>query len=318
MSASMKEQMQAVVASGALTTRKVVKTLKPKTKPGAQQVTTKSVAPKEWWQQQVATVETAKVGANRLQVLKSLNSPELGERLTDLENLVTQIQSKCAEQSKEGGRNVVAARREAETAINYVRTVRAAAKTRDIEVAHLPEISKQMGQYLASLKESLQKIGEGKVENAKIEVIDRDAVAHYKQSELRFTRTAQENIKNPAFMVDLPIVPIFDGIVTPEHLFQAGLPVEKMGGYPVLLRQRLIALKTEMLENAGLDKHVYMKKLIRRLEEHSPQEWTLVTDTGHPSAKHEVFLYWIMPSRVLNAMTKAASGNPLREWGLAF
>jgi hypothetical protein len=275
-------------------------------------------APKKpWYERHIANVNNAGRSASVIKVLGSIVNPELAERLTDIETLVKKVHERCATESK-GNRNVVEARRNAETVINYLATVRGALKTRDIEADHLPEVSTQMQGYLRELKASLAKLGVAAQPMPVVESISGDAITHFAQSEIKLGREAQSNRNKPAFMIELPVVPIFDGIVTPEMLMQAGLPVEKMGGYPVLLRQRLIALRTEIVDKMDIDREVYLKRLIKRIEEHSAQNWTLVSDTGMANAKHAVFFYWIMPEKALNAMITTAKGSALREWGLAF
>lgn len=270
-----------------------------------------------WHQKQLSNVNNAGRSANAIKVLGSVVNPELNERLQDIETLVRKVHEACVSESR-GNREVVAARRSAETVINYLGTVRGALKTADVEASHLPEVSTQMQGYLRELKADLTKLGQKSTPMPSIESISGDAITHFAQSSIKLGREAQNKRDKPAFMIELPVVPIFDGMVTPEMLQQAGLPVERMDGYPVLLRQRLIALRTELADKMNIERDVYLKRLIARIEEHSPQNWTLVSDTGMSNAKHALFFFWIMPEKTLNAMTAASKGNALREWGLAF
>lgn len=273
---------------------------------------------KPWQERYVSTVATAKHSASVIENFTSIDSPELGERLRDIRALVTKVHGKALAEKGGGDRGVTAVRRNAESVINYLNTVESAISTRDLEAAQLPEVGRQMQDYLLDLKDSLNTLGHKAEPMGKVDVIDGDAVAHFKSKAMLLDRTAQDNIDKIAFMVNLPVVPIFDGTVTPEMLLNAGLPVEKMGGYPVILNQRLIALRTEKADKLKYDRETYLRRLISKIEELSAHNWTLVTETGMANAKHEVMFYWIMPAKMLNAMTVAASGNALRNWGLAF
>ena len=273
---------------------------------------------KPWYERYVSTVATAKHSASVIENFKSIDNPELGERLRDIRSLVNKVHAKALSEKGNGDRGVTAVRRDAETVINYLNTVESAITTRDLEAAQLAEVCRQMQDYLLDLKDSLNKLGHKAEPMAKVDVIDGDVVAHFKSKSMLLDRTAQENADKIAFMVNLPVVPIFDGTVTPEMLLAAGLPVEKMGGYPVILNQRLIALRTEKADKLKYDRETYLRRLISRVEELSAHNWTLVTETGMANAKHEVMFYWIMPGKMLDAMTQAAAGNALRQWGLAF
>lgn len=273
---------------------------------------------KPWYERYVSTVATAKHSASVIENFKSIDNPELGERLRDIRSLVNKVHAKALSEKGNGDRGVTAVRRDAETVINYLNTVESAITTRDLEAAQLAEVCRQMQDYLLDLKDSLNKLGHKAEPMAKVDVIDGDVVAHFKSKSMLLDRTAQDNADKIAFMVNLPVVPIFDGTVTPEMLLAAGLPVEKMGGYPVILNQRLIALRTEKADKLKYDRETYLRRLISRVEELSAHNWTLVTETGMANAKHEVMFYWIMPGKMLDAMTQAAAGNALRQWGLAF
>lgn len=273
---------------------------------------------KPWYERYVSTVATAKHSASVIENFKSIDNPELGERLRDIRSLVNKVHAKALSEKGNGDRGVTKVRRDAETVINYLNTVESAITTRDLEAAQLSEVCRQMQDYLLDLKDSLNKLGHKAEPMAKVDVIDGDVVAHFKSKSMLLDRTAQENADKIAFMVNLPVVPIFDGTVTPEMLLSAGLPVEKMGGYPVILNQRLIALRTEKADKLKYDRETYLRRLISRVEELSAHNWTLVTETGMANAKHEVMFYWIMPGKMLDAMTQAAAGNALRQWGLAF
>ena len=273
---------------------------------------------KPWYQEQVSTVNTAGRSASAIKVLKSVLNPELSERLKDINTLITSIHEICTVEGKKD-RKVIAARREAETVINYVKSVLGALDTRDIENNHLSEISDSLQAYLRKLKLELSNL-EVKDDGEKVSVhtINGDAIEHFAQSSLKLDKEVQNRLTSTAFMIELPVMPIFEGVVTPEKLMQAGLPVEKMAGYPVLLRQRLVALKPEVLEKKRINVTTYLETIVKRIEANSPQNWTVVTEQSAASKKHDIIFYWLMPAKMLTAMTSAAKGSALREWGLAF
>lgn len=341
MKADWKDKLKDAVKSGALPAKtKTVKTVKPasgktvaakKPTAGKKVVTVASgegkkvvkatvvdANKKPWHERYVSTVATAKHSASVIENFKTIDNPELAERLQDIRALVTKVHGKAVEEKGGGDRGVTAVRRSAESVLNYVNTVESAISTRDLESGQLAEVSRQMQDYLLDLKDNLSALGHKAEPMGKVDPINGDVVAHFKSKSMLLDRTAQDNIDKVAFMVNLPVVPIFDGIVTPEMLLNAGLPVEKLGGYPVILNQRLIALRTEKADKLKVDRETYLRRLISKVEELSKHDWTLVTETGMANAKHEVMFYWIMPGKMLTAMTQAAAGNPLRNWGLAF
>lgn len=276
------------------------------------------VEKKPWHERYISTVATAKHSASVIENFKSIDSPELGERLRDIRSLVTKVHAKALSEKGNGDRGVTKVRQNSETVLNYLNTVESAIETRDLEAGQLAEVCRQMQDYLLDLKDSLSTLGHKAEPMAKVDSIDGDVVAHFKSKAMLLDRTAQENADKIAFMVNLPVVPIFDGTVTPQTLLNAGLPVETMGGYAVILNQRLIALRTEKADKLKYDRETYLRRLISKIEELSAHNWTLVTETGMANAKHEVMFYWIMPGKMLDAMTNAAAGNALRQWGLAF
>ena len=131
---------------------------------------------KPWYERYVSTVATAKHSASVIENFKSIDNPELSERLRDIRSLVNKVHAKALSEKGNGDRGVTAVRRDAETVINYLNTVESAIITRDLEAAQLSEVCRQMQDYLLDLKDSLNKLGHKAEPMAKVDVIDGDVV----------------------------------------------------------------------------------------------------------------------------------------------
>lgn len=319
MSKSIREQLESKLVSGQL--RVTAKPALPSSKKAAPKVTTPA-APKPaapWHRRESLRVVRVQSSASAIAVVPSARSPEIGERLNYIERQAVSTHEACtAQAAKARSPELLEARRGAEKVLNYCRTVREGLVSRDLLHEHLPEVSSQLHLYLEELSTALNSCGAVRPERIH-DVMDGDSLKHYRQCEIKLQRMAQEHVDKPAFMMDMPVLAIFTGVVTPERLLEAGLPVEKLGGYPVLLNQRVIALRTEYMEQKKLDKEKYLKNVLAKLDAGSdvPHVWTLVTDVGTPNKKYRVMLYWVMPQAALSSLNKAA-GSPLRNWDLAF
>lgn len=269
-----------------------------------------------WYEHQIPLVLAAKSSANGIEMLKTVRTPELSERLKDVLRIGQQIHEACLANKGEG-RAVTTARRAAESVINYTKTVQAGVANRDVEHHQLPEVTASMRGYLNELRDSLKKIGnkpEPKPEA--VEFITEDAVKHFRNKIMLLDRTNAQHQKRDAFLIELPVIPIFDGIVTADKLAGSGFKVESFGGYPVMLNQRMLAVRHEQLAEKNMDVDTYMSHYMRQIERNEPHGWMAVTPSGVASSKHEVTLYWLMPSRALSAMTQITANSPLRSWGL--
>lgn len=261
-------------------------------------------------------INSAGKSASAIGVLGSVKNVELAERLADVAELCDKVHTELAFQSA-GNKKLVGTRRLAETAINYVNSITSGMHSHEITSKMLPEISKTMRLHLRTLLNSVEESMMPVKPQPTFDQLDERAVAKFKLAETEFNREVGKNSLKAAFVADIPVVPIFDGVVTPERLSAAGLPVSGLGGYPVLLRQRVICVNTVLADKLKYDREEYLSRLIARIEEHSNQGWALVTTTGMANKKHELMMYWIMPHKAISSMTDAA-GASLREWGLAF
>lgn len=264
----------------------------------------------------LSKINSAGKSASALSVLHSVRNVEVKERLADVRGLCNDVHAIIVEQSSKT-KGLVPTRRLAETAINYVTSVKSGLASHDITDSMLPEISKTLRTHLRALKTSVEStLAPPKVQPT-FEQLDARSIEVFKLAEAVFKRDVGKNSTKPAFVSDIPVVPIFDGVVLPSRLAAAGLPVGELGGYPVMLRQRVICINTAVADKLKYDRETYLTKLIERIEEHSSQKWNLVTTSGMANKKHELMMYWIMPQKALDSMTDAA-GASLRQWGLAF
>lgn len=301
---TLRDQLKLAVASGELITKQVKPVLS-------------KDDPTIWVSKQIRRANMAGKSAAVIASLSSVENPELLERLSDVRHLAIKVQSACGVHSK-NNRPVIAARRSAETVINYTNTLSSAIENMDLSNGDLERVSRELRGYLVELRSSLKALTEKAVEQKSIDTLTKESVLHFKQSARKLEREISLAQNQMAIVIDLPIVPIFNGMVTPQMLQDVGLPAENLGGYPVLLRQRLIGLDTEKLVEEGRDKEVYLEKLLARINEITNNEWEFVMDTGMANDKYRLLFYWIMPKVQLSAMAGITSGSALREWGLAF
>lgn len=264
----------------------------------------------------LSSINSAGKSASAIGVLKSVRSVELKERLTDVASLCRKVHVLVSEQAAVT-KGLVPTRRLVETAMNYVKSVESGIASNDVTTDMLPEISQTMRGHLRTLRSSVETTLAPPKPQPTFEQLDAKAVERFKLAEAGFNREVGKNRDKAAFIVDIPVIPIFDGVVVPERLAAVGLPVSGLGGYPVMLRQRIICINTDIADKLKHDKATYLTRLIERIEEHSSHKWELVTPSGMANKKHELMMYWIMPQKALNSMTDAA-GSSLREWGLAF
>jgi hypothetical protein len=316
---SIKEQLNEAIASGALTVKKTVATKSNKDK---DKTKTKSKAALPRWaviaRKQLMEVRSS---ADALAKMTGVDDPEFALRLSALWGAADSIRERCVLASKGNKRReLTICRRNAETILNYVKTVQDGLETRDIEPSHFKEISNQMRGHLRELHNSLGNLGYKVAPQAKARgMLDDDSLNHYRHASIKLERQAQKNIEAPAFTVNLPVLAIFEGAVPVKRLEEAGLPVENMNGYPVFLHQTILCVRTHVLDQLRFDRKRYIETVIRRINERSGanDKFVLATDVGMAHAKHKVYMYWLIPSKVQNEMLKTTN-SPLREWGLPF
>lgn len=331
MHTSIKDQLQAAVASGAINVRATAK------------ATPATSSMPKWVVVARKDLLAARNSAEALAHMKGIRDPEFAVRLNAILGTVQGIQARCVAESRSvvsaraatrkaesntdaeptSGDNkaprLLAARRAAETAVNYVHSIAEGLTSRDIQPENFAEVSNTLRGYLKTVHVSLGELGQRKAVSSSHSMLENSSLNHYRHAQIKLERHANQNTDKPAFTVNLPVLAVFDGVVPVQRLVDAGLPVESMGGYPVFLHQTLLCLRTKMLDAQNFNKEQYLAGLLRQINERSgsSDNFELVTENGIANAQHEVYMYWLLPARQLTDMLKTAN-SALREWGLPF
>lgn len=308
-STTMKEQLNKAIASGALTVKKTAGTVvKQHTLP-------------QWAVAARSQIIEVRSSADALKKMRSVDDPQFSVRLSALWGAADSIRQQCTAAAKESrSRELTAARRDAETVMNYVRTIQDGLSTRDIETAHFEEVSKTMRRHLRTLHTALGTLGHKVAPAARRpDILADDSMTHYRHASIKLERKSKANPEHPAFTVNIPILAVFEGVVPVQRLEAAGLPVESMGGYPVFLNQTVLCVRASILDKRGLDRTKYIETVLARVNERSGSKdvFVLATETGMANSRHQVYMYWLVPSKFLMEMQNTAN-SPLREWGLPF
>ncbi len=317
-SVSLRDQLAGAITSGALVKDAAPRRVRDVASPSA---IVKNVPAATHW---CARARKLLLGTrSSISIIGKLSSPhsvELLERLDLVANVAERIRLKCATESARcNSRSLVAARRAAETVLNFTKTIAEGASSRDIEASHLAGLSTQLGGFVTALETAVNNVERPPAAKTIEDMMGKDTIQHMAQSEIKLSRAVQQERKHAAFVVHLPVVAVFDGIVTAEALQRVNLPVSKMGGYPILLDQRVLCVRTHMLDSQR-DQAEYLRRLLNRLNDQGDtnHKWTMVLDSGVANIKYEIMMYWIMPAKDLDLMLSVAKSVGLREWGLAF
>jgi hypothetical protein len=298
---SLKDQLKTVVQQGVL-------------KP----VITQPNKPTTWAGKQIVKVARAGRATVVLNTTSDHDDPNFVDRINDVRVTIKGVHAVCSQYSK-GKPLVLKARRAAETALNFISTFENGFVNRDIPMANLVKTTGTLCKYLRELRVALQEIDKEAEPRASIEEVTKEAIEHFKLAEDRFNQDISRNVGQSAILIDAPVIPVYDqNMGLRQKLQEAGLPVEELGGYPVLLKQRLLCLDTGKLEDRGMDKKEFIQQLLDKLNSGSGANWQMVSDDALANARHGRLLYWLMPSKNLEALVSATGGNLMRSWGTAF
>lgn len=280
----------------------------------------------KWVAKALEMIASVKQFGNRISVLSSVRDTKLTDSLNNIQAVVAKISGKIVvEQKRNRKRELTTARRACETLDNYINTVEEAADVNDIGVEHLKEVSFKIKGYLVEISKTLTAVQNSNKPVAKVDknmqFLDESNVGRYRifQRQLDSALADATANKKAVIVVDLPIIPIIEGGVFVQDLLSAGIAAEPIGGYSVLLKQRIIGISPKMLETGGYSKERYIKLVIDQLNARSKQEYALVMEQPFADKKTQMYYYWVMPTAQINVMLTAGGKQAsINNWGFAF